>query len=352
MTTKREYPMNREYYRRAIAYIIIMLIPIFYCMSCRSKIYEEGSLKEGTRLVFQVMVNEAIDFETSYQIELLRNNFNERNIEFERIFEGELGQFTTDSINPEQEIEIRELLDNKCPDWNYIFAQKTVAFTLKPEAAEHIKNVSADQTFAALRSRLEELGLKKVIIKKHEEKADQIIIELPPIEYIDRIISIIKTTAHLEIKEVRGEPAQTKEALLLEYNGEVPDGCEILREDPKITEGYYYLVNLVPVITGRDIKESQKDVDSFNNPAVSFILTAEGAEKFSRFTKENIGKSLAIVFDGNVYSAPTIHETISERGMITGNFTEQQAEDLALVLRAGALPVSIKLIEQIAISSS
>jgi preprotein translocase subunit SecD len=338
--------MNEEYYRKALAYVIIILIPISLLMSCKNQINEEGSLKEGIRLVFQVMVNEAIDSETIYQIEQLRNIMNERNIEFEKILEGESGQFTIDSIKPEQEFQMRELLDNKCPDWNYIFAQKTVTLTLKPVAVEHIKNVSVDQTFASLRSRLEELGLKKAIIKRHEEKADQIIIEIPPIEYIDRIISVIKTTAHLEIKEVRGKQAPTKEALLLEYNGEVPDGCEILREDPKITDGYYYLVNRVAVITGKDIKESQRAVDARNMPAVSFELTEEGAEKFSRFTKENIGKTLAIVFDGKIYSTAVIQSAIAEEGIINGNYTVEQAEDLALVLRAGALPVSIKLIEE------
>ncbi len=344
--------MNKECYRKAIAYVIIMLILIFYSMSCQSKIYEEGSLKEGTLLIFQVMVNEAIDSETNYHIEQLRNAFSERNIEFVRIFEGESGQFTIDSINSQQEIQLKEVLDNKCPDWNYIFAQKTVTLRLKPKAAEHIKNLSVDQTFAALKERLKELWIKKAIIKRNEEKADQIIIELPPLEYIDRIISIIKTTAHLEIKEVKGGPAQTKEMLLETHGGEVPDGCEILQGDPKRTDGAYYLINRVPVITGRDIKESQRAVDSRNMPAVSFELTAEGSEKFSRYTKENIGKSLAIAFDGKVYSAPTIQDAISERGMINGNFTDEEAEDLALVLRAGALPVSIKLIEEKVISSS
>jgi preprotein translocase subunit SecD len=254
-------------------------------MSCQSKIYEEGSLKKGTRLVFQVMVNEAIDFETDYQIEVLRNSFNERKIDFERMFEGESGQFTIDNINPDQEMQMRELFDNKCPGWNYSFSQNAVTLSLKPEAAEHIKNLSVDQTFATLRSRLEELRVKKAIIKKHGERADQILIELPPLEYTERIITILLTTAHLEIKEVREGPAQSKEMLMKMHGGEVPDRCEILPGDPKRTEGAYYIVNRVPVISGRDIKESQKDVDSYNMPAVSFTLTAEGAEKFSRFTK-------------------------------------------------------------------
>jgi preprotein translocase subunit SecD len=346
MTEKRECIMNKECQRKALAYIIIILMPISLLISCKNQINEEGSLKEGTRLVFQAMINEGIDFETDYKIEILRDSFNGRKIDYEMILEGESGQFTIEGISPEQEMEIKAVIDNECPDWNYSFSQNAVTLSLKPEAAEHIKNLSFDQTFVTLRKRLEELRIKKAIIKKHEEKADQIIIELPPLEYIDRIISIIKTTAHLEIKLVKGGPAQSKEMLLEMYAGEVSDGYEVLQGDPKRTEGAYYLVNRVPVISGRDIKESQKDVDPNNMPAVLFILTKEGAEKFSRFTKENIGKSLAIVFDGKVYSAPTIQDAISERGMINGNFTDEEAEDLALVLRAGALPVSIKLIEE------
>jgi len=338
--------MKKGFPIKGILFAIIILYLVFTSINCKSKIYEEGSLKEGIRLVFQVMINDAIDYETDYQIERLRYAFDEKNITFQEISKIELGQFIINDINTIQEMQIIELLDDECPHWNYSFTEKAINLLLKPEAAEHIKKLSIDQTLSALRIRLEELRVKKAIIKKHEKIADQIIIELPPLEYIERIISILKTTGHLEIMVVRGGPAPVKETLLLEYNGEVPDGCEILKEEIGRIEKRYYLVNRAAIITGADIKQVKSSVDPYDNPAVYFTLSPVGARRFSLFTSENIGKSLAIVLDNKIQSVAVIQDRISEEGMIQGQFTEQQADDLALVLRAGALPVSIRLIEE------
>src|SRR6266540_4427936 len=108
----------------------------------------------------------------------------------------------------------------------------------------------------------------------------------------------------------------------------------------------WYLVKKTAVITGRDLKNARPSRGQFGSSSVTFFLTAAGAEKFSAATGANVGKFLAIILDKRVQSAPRIHERITDTGQITGSFTNEEANDLALVLRAGALPAGLTYLEE------
>jgi preprotein translocase subunit SecD len=109
----------------------------------------------------------------------------------------------------------------------------------------------------------------------------------------------------------------------------------------------FYLVDRVPVITGRDLKNARQSIDfETNQPNVSFTLQPEGANKFRRATQANVGRQLAIILDGRIMSAPVIQSAIYDQGQITGQFTLEEAQDLALVLRSGALPASLEYQEE------
>ncbi len=168
----------------------------------------------------------------------------------------------------------------------------------------------------------------------------------------ERVKNIIKTTALLEWKMVKGGPAPDKETLLKDFGGEVPEDMEILRGDPKRTEGGYYLVNRVAVVTGKDLRNARRSVDEWNNPAVAFTLNPDGGKRFYKATSENIGKPLSVVLDGKIQVVATIEDRISDSGIIRGRYTIEEADDIALVLRAGALPASIKYLEERTIGPS
>src|SRR5262249_38620531 len=108
----------------------------------------------------------------------------------------------------------------------------------------------------------------------------------------------------------------------------------------------YYLVKKAAAVSGRDLRNARPTLDQNNQPAVSFSLNQDGARKFGQFTGSNIGRNLAIILDGRVFSAPTIQDRITDEGRITGNFTTQEAQDLSLVLRSGALPASLTSLEE------
>jgi len=162
---------------------------------------------------------------------------------------------------------------------------------------------------------------------------------------------IIRSTGLLELKLVEEGPAPTREFLLQTRNGVVPADMEVISGLDQSLGGVggaqvFYLVRRVAPVTGRDLRNARPTIDEFNQPAISFSFTRDGARKFGNFTGSNLGRNLAIIMDGEVYSAPTIQSRISDEGRITGNFTSDEAADLALILRSGALPASLTYLEE------
>ena len=172
--------------------------------------------------------------------------------------------------------------------------------------------------------------------------------QLPGIADVGRAKEIIRSTALLELKLVESGPAPSREALLQATGGQVPGDAEVLPD----ANGQFYLVKKVAAVTGRDLRSAKPSLDENNRPAVSFTLTSDGSRKFGKATGENIGKSLAIVLDKRVRSAPRIDGRITDQGTIYGSFTSEEVRDLSLTLRSGALPASLSYLEERVIGPS
>jgi preprotein translocase subunit SecD len=174
---------------------------------------------------------------------------------------------------------------------------------------------------------------------------------LPGVDDVGRAKELIKSTALLELKEVVQGPAGTREQLLQATGGTVPSDAEVLpgTVDRRTDAGggvLYYLVKKTPVVSGRDLRNAKPSLDENNRPAVSFSLKSDGATRFGNWTGSNIGRYLAIVLDGRVESAPVIEGRITDDGRIAGSFTTEEARDLAIKLRSGALPASLTYLEE------
>jgi preprotein translocase subunit SecD len=161
---------------------------------------------------------------------------------------------------------------------------------------------------------------------------------------------LIRATAFLEIKPVI-RVAGSEQELLAASGGVPPADAEVVVGDMEDFDGRvigreYYLLQRASVVTGRDLRNARRSQDEFGQPAVHFSLNPDGARKFESYTRAHVGERMAIVLDNRVRSAPVIRSAISDSGIIQGTFTVQQAEDLGLVLRAGALPASITYLEE------
>ena len=205
-----------------------------------------------------------------------------------------------------------------------------------------------------IRNRLDKLDVSEMTIQRHGSRGDyEILIQIPGSAEATRIKSIIQATAILELKLVDSGPYASDQTARQNYGGSLPGALEVL---PSSESGHtHYVVQRVASVSGRDLKNAYASRDENGRPAVTFNLSADGAKRFGYVTETNIGKRLAIVLDGRIQSAPQIYTRITDSGIIQGGsagFSSQQAQDLALILRSGALPASIRYLQENLVGAS
>ena len=202
------------------------------------------------------------------------------------------------------------------------------------------KDDAADRAIEVVRNRIDEFGVREPSIQKQGE--DEIVIQLPGVTDRNRALEIIGRTAMLEFKLVSNDQDKLKAAI----DGKVPEGFDFKRSEedsePLLLESKAVLTG--DSLTNAEVHFSQSE---FNEPVVALKFNPEGARKFADITASNVGRRLAIVLDGKVQSAPRIREAIpSGEAVISGRFDVEQAKDLALVLRVGALPAPMHIEEE------
>ncbi|WP_375257902.1 protein translocase subunit SecD [Citreimonas sp.] len=191
------------------------------------------------------------------------------------------------------------------------------------------------QTLEIVRRRIDEVGTREPTIQR--QGADRILIQVPGIGSAAELKEIIGTTAQLTFQPVVSRTASADESAGV--------GNEIL---PSLDEeGVYYVLEQAPVVTGEDLVDAQPSFDQNGRPAVNFRFNPSGARSFGDYTAENIGNPFAIVLDNEVISAPVIQSHIpGGSGIITGDFTVEESTNLAILLRAGALPAELTFLEE------
>ncbi|MBL0700969.1 MAG: protein translocase subunit SecD [Desulfosarcina sp.] len=222
----------------------------------------------------------------------------------------------------------------------------TIVINLPADEALHIKKMATEQALETIRNRIDQFGVSEPDIRIQGEK--RILIQLPGIKNTQRAKDLIGKTALLEFKLV-DETHDVNTAL----NGTPPPGSEILYQIHKDDQTGRssktpMLIKKRTALTGATLTDARVQIDSqYNEPYVSIKFDKKGARDFARITGANIKKRLAIVLDNKVYSAPVIQDKIAGgEARITGNFSTEEAHDLAIILRAGALPAPVKILEE------
>jgi preprotein translocase subunit SecD len=216
---------------------------------------------------------------------------------------------------------------------------------LTDEWAADVRERAMLQALEVLRRRIDDpqTGIPESVVTRQGK--DRILVEIPG---VDRVPDIFRKTGFLEFKIVR-DAAPTEELLRAKYPDGLPEGTAIALEMERKTERVImaYLAPANADINGDHLTDAQVQFDNrVNEWQVTFTWDAEGAQIFGELTEKNIGQPLAIILDGHVYSAPVIRDRISRQGQISGRFTSEEARDLAVVLRAGALPIPVKIEEE------
>src|SRR6185503_15417506 len=314
-------------------------------------------LKGGVQMVYRVETDDAIRIETETASEQFHEALKTDNITVGGVKVNGLLECQVEGVPPASEQQFRQLAQTQL---GQSFARDsngtTHTFRMKPNIAVQRRTEAVQQAIQTIDRRVNELGVSEPIVAPYGTTNDQIIVQLPGVQDVNHAKSIIKNTAILEIKLVESGPMSDEQTLLSSHGGKAPEGMEVVpgtsgaRGD---TTRVFYLVKRVAAITGRDLRNAKPTLDEYNTPAVSFTLNNEGVTKFTRVTGDNVGRQLAIILDGLVQSAPVIESRISQaEARITGTFTQQEAADLSLILRSGALPASLTVLAESTVGPS
>ena len=328
----------------------------FYKIIPTEKVHLGLDLQGGMHLILEVQAEKAIE---SY-VERVKNNLRD-DLRDKAVPVGKLEREKSNQI-------VLEVSGEK-GKWEKILSQRygfmqelsstaldkgiwRVVLVLDSRQAEQIRKGAIDQALETIRNRIDQFGVAEPEITL--QGTDRILIQLPGIKDPQRAIDLIGRTALLEFKLV-DEEGNLDEAL----KGNAPEGSIIFYQrqvDPK-TGGVKktpFLLKEKTLMTGEVLKDARVTIDTqFNEPYVALEFDDIGAKLFEQITGANVKKRLAIILDDNVYSAPVIQERIAGgRAQITGRFDMKEAGDLAIVLRAGALPAPVKILEQRSVGPS
>ncbi len=227
-----------------------------------------------------------------------------------------------------------------------------LVYGLAPGEVERLAANAVDQAVEVLRNRIDQFGVAEPVIAK--QGSDQIVVQLPGVKDPQRAIELIGRTARLEFKLVVDDPAALQQALA----GNPPPGTQLLYErrldrQTRVERREPILVRREAVLTGDTLTNARVQRDQLNQPTVGITFNARGTRIFGEVTAANVGRRLAIVLDDTVYSAPVIRSPIpGGEAEISGSFTPEEAYDLAIVLKAGALPAPVKIVQNLTVGAS
>jgi preprotein translocase subunit SecD len=318
-------------------------------------------LQGGTHLILQVQVQEAVAQETDQTVDRLTNQLRAKNIRYDEIRRVDDTHILIRNLDSAQLSQFRDIVNAQYNNvWDLTPAAgepSGYTLTLRPSAIAAIQEQTMTQSLETIERRINALGLTEPTIQLHGRKDNEILVQLPGEGDPSRAKAVIQAGGQLELKLVEDPVSYTSQTeALARHGGVLPPGTELVpgRSESRTASGAadtgesWYILSRAPVVTGRDLRSATENRNT-NNPGmwqVNFSLSAEAARRFGPFTEQNLHRQMAIVLEHRVYSAPVINGRIDDSGMIEGNFSQESAHDLALVLRAGALPASIKYLEE------
>ncbi len=321
-------------------------------------------LKGGTHLILQVKVNDAVNADTDQAIERLKDMLRKRNIAYAEISK-------PDPTNQPERVVIKGVRQESTSDLRSLVLESfgneyeltsgpenTWMMTMKPSVLSDVKRQAVTQAIETIRNRIDKLGVSEPVIEEHGLGQYQILVQLPGVDDPGRVKDIMQSTAMLEIRQALDNGARypSEQAALQAHNGILPADAILMqgssigsRRDNNSDQGEsWYLISRSSAVTGRDLRSGGASVgqDENGQPDVQFSLTNEGGRKFANFTGSHVGDYLAVVLDNKVREVATIKEQIHDQGRISGGFSTDTAKDLALVLNSGALPATVKYLEE------
>jgi preprotein translocase subunit SecD len=333
---------------------LVAIWPPYERQGVPGKIHLGLDLRGGIHLVLQVVVEDALNATVDDAVTTARDQAARKGIQIGAVQRVSPTSFSVEGTEPARVKDMRDLLRDFFRSGWEVRESGEGKFTVEMTDLfqRQLKDQTVQEAIRTLERRVNALGVTEPVIAATGSRGDQILVQLPGVTDVEQAKRIIKTTAQLSLKLVESS-ATTEDTLLQGVGGKVPDNMEMV-SGPGETAGepVYYLLRKEAMITGRDLKNARVGVDENNRPQINFSLNATATDKFARETGRSIGRQLAIVLDGTVYSAPVIQAKLGSDNRITGRFTTQEADELSKILKAGALPATHRYLQELTVGAS
>ncbi len=345
--------MDRNLLYRGLLIVTIVALMAFSAYPPEEKINLGLDLQGGMHLVLEVKTDDAIRAETDNTIDSFVRELADRDIQATTERTG-IDTFDVLGVPAAKDSEVKnDIVEVYLPGWKMSRSGDRLKVSLTPGEANSLRQMSVNQAQETIRNRVDAFGVGEPIIHDEGAGSDRIVVQLPGVDDPERVKELIQNTAFLELRlSVAGiGPGDSQQAVIDQLPGGLTDDIEILKEELRdenkrpIGE-QWWAIEKKRVITGRDLKTARMSSGDFGEPTVAFILTSDGGEKFAEITGANIGRGLSIVLDEKVMSVATIQDRIRDQGVIHGSFTVQEVQDLVTVLRSGALPAGLTVLEE------
>jgi preprotein translocase subunit SecD len=337
---------------------IVLLVPSFTSklppgwtkVLPKDKIHLGLDLQGGIHLVLEVEAAKAVENTAQRFAEEITDTLRSQKIGFTKVAKVNKWDVEIMLASPDQQNDLRQTMEKDFPLLKWVSGETTsegvkAVYTLDEKEVNNIKKMAVAQGLETIRNRIDQFGVLEPDIRPEGE--DRILVQLPGIKNPQEAINLIGKTAVLEFKLV-AENVTDQDI----REGKIPPGVKVypMRTTERNARSGETKIALLDktVLTGQYITDARVEIDSrFGGSHISMEFDPQGARLFERITGENVGRRLAIVLDGVVYSAPQIKEKISGgRAQITGSFTDEEAKVLAIALRTGRLPAPVKILEQ------
>jgi preprotein translocase subunit SecD len=315
-------------------------------------------LRGGTHLVMQVQVDEYIGSITESNRQKAVSELKKANIPYTDVKVAANGLLVVETPDASKQTEIKDKLLPVfgSSDWEATTntTPPSVSFRLNNSAADFYRREATEQAKRIIEQRIDQFGVAEPTIQLYgRQENHQILVQMPGVDDPQRVKELLKVTAKLELKAVvpGTQLYSTMEEAVASLGGTIPSDRQVLPVKEKRSDGTtiqgYHIVEKTPIISGNELRDARGiPAQQGLGYHVSFSVRDGADERFGDWTEKNVGNYLAIVLNDQIESAPVIKDRISDSGQIEGNFTRQEAEDLGLVLRSGALPAKIAYLEE------
>jgi preprotein translocase subunit SecD len=355
--------MRKDLWWKLLLIAIPLGLSVYAIVPPKEKISLGLDLRGGAYILMQIDTGSAIAYSTDLAQTRVGQALKDAGISYSAVTAPAPGALRIDGVDPARSAEVRQALEVPVGEWSIGGSGGAVTLEMPLSVRQAQERLAIESTLDTLRTRVDGLGVKEAVVQPSGQ--DRVLVLLPGVEDPDRVRGILQDPAVLEWKKVvyppgvvdyrNWRPPTTREEVAAMFGGALPPGVKVYPE--RRPDGSGGTLTLwwplgESVVIGKDITNAQRGSGQWGGHNINFRLSKDAGRRFDAATREYVNKHMAIVLGSardeskRVVSAPTINEPISDSGQITGTFTLEEAEDLALKLRSGAIPADVRIIEE------